>query len=263
MTIVAFFSIVFGFVALIGLVFIVLALFRQHKYEAIRGTRRVAIAGLAAMPPGDGGTCAITGFAEPGPAGPLVAPMSGRPCVWFHAKIVEHWTTTVTTIAPGPNGTTIPTTQTNHHRRLLHENGSPPQFAVRDQTGIAVLDFLGTRVDRPFPSFRNRVRALPGPVPGLPVVIIGRRQNHHITYEEDIVGYGQPIFARGKGGPHPGTGVPALIRPDSGPFIVTTRAPEQYTKSIRTPMIVFYVIGGVLTVAGGSLTTLLLLAGSP
>lgn len=241
MTFAAFIALV---LAIVGLILIVIAVFKQLRTDAIRATPTVAIASLSQVPPGDVPACKITGVAEAGPAGPVVGPMSGRPCVWFHTKVVEHWTTTHTSVSPGPNGTSTTTTHTNHHQRVLEENGSPPQIYLRDGSGAALLDFGPAKVDRPFPSFRNRVpaRAVPGLRRG--------RQNHYVTFSEDILGAGQPIFALGRGGPHPWTGVPALVKPDSGRFIVSTRSEAQFIEGTRTAMIILYVIGGMLAAGG-------------
>lgn len=33
----------------------------------------------------------LRGRVEPGPGGPLTAPLSGTPCVWWSTRVVEHW----------------------------------------------------------------------------------------------------------------------------------------------------------------------------
>lgn len=229
--------------AVIGVILIVVALFAQRRYEAVRATETVSIGSLASLPPGNGTTCEIKGTAEPGPAGQLKGPMSGRPCVWFHARVEEHWRT---------HHYHDGRRETRTHNRTVQENGSPPQFAVRDDTGIALLDFNGTKVDSPIQSFHNRVPAIPGNAVGLAIEFLSDKHDHYLEYTETIVAPGQPIYALGKGGRHPRTGAVSLVKPDSGPFIVSTKSEEQYTKSTRTAMLIEYILGGVLFVGGAA-----------
>jgi len=228
--------------AVIGVVVIVLGVLAQRKYEAVRGTPTVDIGSLASLPPGNGQTCEIKGAAEPGPPGQLKAPMSGRQCVWFHAKVEEHWRT-----VHHHDGRR----ETRSHSRTLRENSSPPQISVRDQTGVALLDFGGTKVDAPVRSFHDRAPARPDTVAGFAIEFLSHKRDHYIERTEEIVPPGQPIYALGKGGRHPATGAVSLVEPDSGPFIVSTRSEEQFTKATRTKMLVEYVAGGVLFLGGG------------
>lgn len=237
----ALFSIVFAF---IGVIFIAMGLFQQRKLEAVRGTQTVPIGSLAAAPPGCGRTCEIKGIAEPGPAGPLRAPMSGRPCVWFEAKIVEYWKV----YHHHPDGRVNVLSRQN----TLRDNSSPPQISVADQTGVALLDFRGTRVDPPIRSFYNVVPAIPANAAGLAIEFLTHKRDHILTYSEVIVPPGHPIYALGRGGPHPQTGVPSLSRPDQGPFIVSTQSEEQYTRSRQHFTFIFYILGGLMFVGGGA-----------
>lgn len=228
--------------AVIGVVVIVLGVLSQRKLEAVRGTETVSIGSLGSLPPGNGQTCEIKGVAEPGPHGQLKGPMSGQPCVWFHTKVEEHWRT-----VHYNNGRR----STSSHSRTLQENGSPPQISVRDQTGVALLDFNGTKVDSPVQSFHNRRPATPDNVAGFVIEFLSDKHDHYLEFTEVLVPPGQPIYALGKGGPHPATGAVSLVKPDSGPFIVSTKSEEEFSKSTRTKMLLEYVIGGVLFLGGG------------
>ncbi|MEU5265206.1 hypothetical protein [Amycolatopsis sp. NPDC021455] len=66
--------------------------------------------------------CAVEGRSSPGPAGPLIAPLSGEPCVWYFSQVVEN------TISDG--GSTI----------LAWEAGGDMAFAVRDGSGAVLVD---------------------------------------------------------------------------------------------------------------------------
>lgn len=228
--------------AVAGVIVIVVGVFAQRKYEAVRGTPTVDIASLESLPPGSGQTCEIKGTAEPGPSGELKAPMSGRPCVWYHTKVEEHWRT----VRYRDNGRR----ETQRHSRTLKDDGSSPQISVRDQTGVALLDFRGTKIDAPVQSFHDRQRAAPGNVLGFAIELLDNKEDHYIERSEVLVPAGQPIYALGKGGKHPATGKATLVKPDDGPFIVSTRSEEQFAKSTRLKMLLEYGAGGLLFIGG-------------
>lgn len=224
-------------VAVIGIGLGVYALWKQRRYEAMRAAATRNIADLVALPPG-GPPCEIKGTAEPAPSGPRTGPMSGKACVWFHTKTEERWRE-----RHYRNGRTT----TSTHRRTLQENASPPQFHVRDQTGVALLDLRGTTVDAPLRSFRRAVPAdQRGGFAGLAIEFLSNKRDHEIIYTEVIVPPGHPIYALGKGTRHPQTGEPMLAEPDKGPFVVSTRSEEQLAKGAKIRMWVGYVGGGIL-----------------
>lgn len=231
-------------VTVLGVALVGFALFAQRKYEAMRAAKTVNITDLSARPPGDGLTCEIKGNAEPGPAGQLKGPMSGRACVWFHTKVEERWREH----HHNRNGRS----RTSTHRRTLQEDGSQPCFHVRDQTAVALLDFRGTKVDS---ATRSHYRAVPARrgdgFKGLAVEFLSNKRDHQIIYSEFIVVPGQPVYALGQGGTHPQTGAVAMFAPDDGPFIVSTRSEEQLKKGAVTRMRIGYIGGGVLFAGGG------------
>jgi hypothetical protein len=236
-------QIISAVVAVIGVALGGFALWAQRKYEAMRAAKTLNVADLAAVPPGSGPACEIKGVAEPGPAGQLTGPMSGHVCVWFHTKTEERWRE----YHRDSNGRS----RTSTHRRTLQENGSPPSFHVRDQTGVALLDFRGTSVDSPMRSFRRAVPASRRDgFAGLAIEFLSNKRDHEIIYTEVIVAPGQPIYALGKGLPHPETGAPVMAKPDEGPFIVSTRSEEQLSKGAVTRMRIGYIGGGVLFAGG-------------
>lgn len=230
-------------IAVIGIALVGFALWAQRKFEAMRGAQTLNIADLMARPPGEAPACEIKGVAEPGPAGQLKGPMSGRACVWFHTMTEERWQE----YHRDNNGHS----RTSTHRRTLQENGSPPTFHVRDNTGVALLDFRGTSVDSPVRSFRRVVPASQrGGFAGLAIEFLSNKRDHEIIYTEVLVAPGQPIYALGKGMPHPQTGAPVMVEPDHGPFIVSTRSEEQLSKGAVLRMRIGYIAGGVLFAGG-------------
>jgi hypothetical protein len=66
--------------------------------------------------------CAVEGRSWPGAAGPLTAPLSGEPCVWYFSRVAEH------------------TTSDGEFTRLVWEAGGAMAFAVRDETGSVLVD---------------------------------------------------------------------------------------------------------------------------
>jgi hypothetical protein len=66
--------------------------------------------------------CAVEGRAGPGPAGPLVAPLSGEPCAWYFSRVEENVS------GDGPS------------TRLVWEAGGAMAFEVRDESGPVLVD---------------------------------------------------------------------------------------------------------------------------
>lgn len=231
-------------IAVVGVVLLVVALLAQRKYAAMRATKTLTVTELAARPPGDGLTCEIKGTAEPGPAGKLTGPMSGRPCVWFHTKVEERWHE----YRRDSDGHRHRST----HHRTLREDTSPPHFAVRDTTGAVVVNLNGTTVDSPVNSHHHAEPARHGDgLAGMAVEFLSSKRDHEIVYSEAIVPPGHSIYALGKGAPDPRTGAVTLVEPDSGPYIISTRSEEQLSRKAVLRMRVCYIGGGVLFLGGG------------
>jgi len=230
------------FFAACGVGTIIYGLFVRRRLGAMRGTRTLNIADLTAQPPGGGVTCEIKGKAEPGPAGQLQGPYSGKPCVWFATKVEERWIE-----HRSHNGRP----RRRRRSRTVEEKSSAPYFQVRDATGAAVLDLRGTKIDAPVQTHRRVVPVGQGGFKEFAIEFLRNKHDQELVYSEVIVPPGQPVYALGKGGPHPQTGAPMLTEPDSGPFIVSTRSEEQLTQRTSARMIASYVVGGLLFAGGG------------
>jgi hypothetical protein len=135
--------------------------------------------------------------------------------------------------------------------RTVEEETSAPYFNVRDATGVAVLDLRGTHVDSPAPAHRSVVPVEPGGFKQFAIEFLRDKRDQELVYSEVVVAPNTPVYALGKGGPHPQTGAPTLTEPDSGPFIVSTRSEEQLSKRTHLRAIASYVVGGLLFVGGG------------
>ena len=65
---------------------------------------------------------AVEGRIRPGPAGPLTAPLSGEPCVWYFTQVLER--------LAGDGGSTS----------IVWETGGGMSFAVQDESGTVLVD---------------------------------------------------------------------------------------------------------------------------
>ncbi|MEV6873375.1 hypothetical protein [Amycolatopsis sp. NPDC051128] len=87
-----------------------------------RRVARLAVSRCADVTAPGQGLCAVEGWTRPGPAGPLTAPLSGEPCVWYFSQVVER------------------TTSDGGSTELVWETGGAMAFAVRDETGSVLVD---------------------------------------------------------------------------------------------------------------------------
>jgi len=228
-------------IAGIGVVGIVIAFLGQRRFAAMHSARTVPVAdlGTSAL---NGTPCEINGTAEPGSAGRLTGPMSSRPCVWFRATVQERWREHYTD-SDGHRRS-----RTRH--RTLRDDYSPPQFAVRDRTGGAVVDLRGGDVDNPIGSFRREMPAHQGGLKGFAIEFVTGKDDHRLIYTERIVPPGQHIYVLGQSGMPQPNGDIVMHKPEHGPFIVSTRTEEQLTASSKRQMLIGYIGGGVLFVGG-------------
>ncbi|MGW5679579.1 GIDE domain-containing protein [Streptomyces sp. NPDC003860] len=234
------------FVAIGGLVYLVLALLEQRKFSAVNAARAVAVSELADREPGQGIRCAVQGAAEPGSAGLLTAPLSGQPCVWFLITVREKWRT-----VEKDEGREVST----RHDKLRRTVDSPPQFCVRDATGLAVVNFAGTAVDEPEQSYVRTLSATESPDPELPAVQVKAdraKRDHTITWREVIVPPGRTVYVVGKGSRHLETGHVVMGKPDRGPFIVSTLPGAEFRERTVQRMKSRYLRGVSLFVVGAA-----------
>jgi hypothetical protein len=82
--------------------------------------------------------CVVEGRSRPGAAGPLTAPLSGAPCVWYFSQVTENVDDDV------------------ESSRLVWETGGAMAFAVQDETGSVLVD--GSLVHPGHPSRRHEHR---------------------------------------------------------------------------------------------------------
>ncbi|WP_433180181.1 GIDE domain-containing protein [Actinoallomurus sp. CA-150999] len=220
-----------------GVRFLFEAYVQQRKRNAMRAAPTVTCAEIAEYD--EPVVCEVKGTAVPGPEGPVRAPFSQQPCVWHRSTVTVRYQDTETR-----DGRTETTTR----ERTVHDQVHGAPFAVRDAAGEILLVHTGEEVDEPPQSLSHYERA------GRDVNLFGLSFRVNFSnvlghrYEEWIVAPGQPLYVLGAAMAEDGRLV--MRRPDTGPFIISTRSEEQLSTSLRVDLIWGYVLGGVLLAAG-------------
>lgn len=220
----------------------------QVRPRRMRRTPRTTVGGLAA--PGTYGTRQVEGALRPGPGGPLTAPLTGTPCVWYKLLIEEY--------APG-----FPSRTSNAG---VYEQATRVPFGLDDGTGQALVDAPWARIEpggpalvqaevaavvdpaRPDARFRpgtlaDRVRLarLPGPPPDL-------RPGTHYRYQEWTLPVGTAAYVLG--GVHPSPGGVVLGRPERGALLVGIGPAPRARTGFRGRLWIGYDLGVPCAVLG-------------
>lgn len=130
----------------------------------------------------------LAGRAEPLPGEPVLAPLSGRPCVWYRYRVDQHQRDSVTG---------------KSEWRTVEQGVSDVLFQLVDDTGACVVDPDHAEVT---PAVRDRWRGT-SPRPGGPP----RRRGGWLwggsyLYREELIRPGDPLHAVGNlRSVHPGT----------------------------------------------------------
>jgi hypothetical protein len=119
----------------------------------------LSVAALAA--PGRRGRVACGGVVEPGPAGALAAPLSGTSCVWYSAHVVEHWRELDRAFVRDLDGDgkldRSEAEAAQRERSKTEQTSSDQPFALRDGTGVVLVDPTGLEPDGLHVSVRDHV----------------------------------------------------------------------------------------------------------
>lgn len=141
---------------------------------------------------GDGSpevTCRVEGQAVAGPRGPLTAPISGRPCVWYHVTVTKAWGRW------GGDG------RSQRGEKVLFSEGGSWPFALRDEAGQVLVEPDETMMHGVTRSARrNSDKA--DPRFKLPNAALGKKYE----YREWLIPQGQPLHVVGRAGRDPETG---------------------------------------------------------
>jgi hypothetical protein len=164
----------------------------------------------------------ISGRATEGPAGPIVAPFSGRTCVWYTLTVRERYHAW----RPGPFG---PTKVVRHVK--VAEQLSGPLHVTNDTTAVRV-DARGARLELGDPAFAEFEDSPIGPLAvRLGAMLGGRLRPRHrdrtlgFVVEERIVLDGDVLYVLGQ----TRTELGALVigKPAMKPFIVSRTSAVQ------------------------------------
>jgi hypothetical protein len=219
-----------------GLRFVFRAYVRQRKRRAMGATPTVTCAEIAEYD--EPVVCEVKGAAVPGPEGPVQAPFSQRPCLWHRTAVTVRYEHTETRDGK---------TETTTRERTVHDETHGAPFAVRDAAGEILLVHDGEAVDQPPQTLSHYERA------GRDVNLFGLSFRVNFSnvkghrYEEWIIAQGQPLYVLGAAMAEDGRLV--LRRPDTGPFIISTRSEEELAASLRVDLLWGYILGGVLLAA--------------
>ncbi|MCO5968770.1 E3 ubiquitin ligase family protein [Actinoallomurus soli] len=162
----------------------------------------------------------VTGQAVAGPAGPLTAPLSGRPCVWYSVTVSErYWAW-----RPGPLG---PTRVVRDLKAA--ERTSGPLYVAGDTAAVRV-DAHGAELEPAEPSFAEFEDSPYGPLAARLATLLGapprpRHRDRTIGFlvEERLVVAGEPLRVVGAARTELGDlvlGKSALL-----PLIISRRVP--------------------------------------
>jgi E3 Ubiquitin ligase len=158
----------------------------------------------------------IRGRATAGPAGPITAPFSGKPCVWYVLTVRERYHAW----RPGPLG---PTKVVRHTR--VAEQLSGPLYVTGDTAAVRV-DARGARLELGEPVFAEFEDVPNGPLATrLAGMLGGRLRPRHrdrtlgFLVEERLVTADDPLYIVGQARTELGDLV--IGKPSMQPFIVS------------------------------------------
>ncbi|ROO86165.1 E3 ubiquitin ligase [Actinocorallia herbida] len=223
--------------ALVLTVALVLAQIARGRRAMMTRNETLTYARLTAGGPA-WGLCEVTGTAEPGPGGPLTAPLSGRPCVWYRAVARQKTASGVS---------------------FFHTDVSAAPIVLNDGTGrITVLPDREMRGALRSVDLRRVPPAEAGPLPR------GASDAEWYRYEEWILPPGEHLYACGKA-VYDGTSV-VMDRPypedrsdlsaaerdlaDDHPYVLSAWSEERTTRHETRRMVLSYAVAGAATVIG-------------
>lgn len=188
--------------------------------------------------------CEVVGQAQPGPGGTLEAPASKKECVWWRRQITEHW-------EEWERDDDGDQRRVNRSNVVSDETSGQP-FALRDQTGQALVSPDGADVDHPPKSHDVRMdkgsQSLGSEL--LEGLFSGARHDREIEIEEWILPVGQQLYVRGQ--PTDAELGMMMIDPGSD-FLISTRSEEELASSAKLWLAVATWTAAVAAIVGAGL----------
>jgi hypothetical protein len=158
----------------------------------------------------------VSGRAVTGPAGPVTAPLSGEPCVWYAVTVLERYHAW----RPGPLGPTKVLRDVK-----VAEETSGPLYVTGDTAAVRV-DARGADLDLGEPAFTAFEETPSGPVAARLGALLGirlrarhRERTIGFVVEERIVSADDPLYVVGQVRTELGDLV--IGKPAMRPFIVS------------------------------------------
>lgn len=231
------------FAAAFGVLFVVMAASVWQKVRLMKRTPTVPCGDLATQAhlPGDA-RLEITGIAEPGPGGPLRAPLSGEPCVWYGLRVVSK-----------------PKLFGGRRQKVAmpRQKTSAEPFGVRDETGLARVLPAGVETQSGTLQVNASEDAPPvgyGPAAGSLAARAGRvlgvsaeSTEGRSKYQEWIVSPGAPVYVLGAAMKDDETG-DIVLGSGSGRFVIGAGGEAEVVRSLRRKSLTMLGIGLLLVV---------------
>jgi hypothetical protein len=215
-----------------------LARHQQKRLAALGSTETLPCNALVADQ-----ACEVVGQAKAGPDGSLTAPVSGRPCVWHHEKVTQHWEEW--------ERDSKGEMRRENRSNVVSDERSTDLFTLRDAAGEVLVNPEGADIDNPVKSHRERSHR--AAVQGRDMFdkvlsVLDDRSDEEIEVEEWIIPVDEALYVRGK----PVQVELGLIMndPGDGHFLISTRSEEQLAGSAKRWATVSMVVAG-LAAAGG------------
>jgi hypothetical protein len=166
----------------------------------------------------------VTGRAVTGPAGPVTAPLSGEPCVWYAVTVFERYQAW----RPGPLGPVKVVRQVK-----VTERTSGPLHVTGDTASVRV-DVRSADLDLGEPAFAEYEDAPGGPLAARLNTALGirlrarhRERTLGFVVEERVIAAGDPIYVVGEARTELGDLV--IGKPTMRPFVIARHPAVQST----------------------------------
>jgi E3 Ubiquitin ligase len=239
---------------------------QRARATALRTAAVLTPAQLASQAAGGPVLCEVPGAAAPGPAGPVTAPLSGTPCVWYHVRVSER----------RQYGGSSAFLRLGRGRRAglygaafepIREESSAAPFALVDGNASALVRPQGMVADFVFPAGvptdgvpaprtvyryeplqRNQVADL-----AASVLLPSRDYVIGHLYEEWCVTEGMPVFVLGQA--RADRGSVEVSQPADGPFVLSVTPPQQqlatasYATRMQYSVLAITLVGTLATLA--------------
>lgn len=248
--------------AVAGAIGLVVGLFAKRRLDAMSGTTTVGCADVAGVAGDDEAKpCEVVGNAEIAQEG-LVAPLSGTPCVWYRTTVSRRYHDRRGDDDNGGNRT---------RTRRISQQESPAPFALRDHSGVTTILPEGANVIGESKSVDRFEPYVPGMrssgegsmaerAVSIGLHLLTDSDNGTIGYEyrEWILREGSKLYVRA-GAMRDHTGKAWLQKPESGPFLISTKSEAALTKRSRLTMLIGLGAGAAALAAGLVLTVVSLI----